>query len=523
MGIHTECGREDSARGRPQALCVKRIALRSHTACARRIDRTHDENDETMNLRNTVAFMFSRVRTRIVACAGAAACVLAGGAAAAPPHIVYILADDLGWREVGFHQGSIPTPNLDRLARDGAALNALYAQPHSSQTHAAVLTGRYPMRYGLQTMSVLPVSAFGLPKEERTLADDLRQAGYATAFVGLWRLGHARSEYWPTRRGFDAFFGTLSASSAPGAARTEANPWRRNETPFAFKRGSNATELLAKEAQRVIERHDRSRPLFLMLSLPTPASGEASAALAAQFRHVSDAGRRTRAASVAETDRAVGDVLAALERAGLLASTVLVFHSDNGGSLPMRHATGDGDAPDFGADNGVFRAGKGSLYEGGVRVAGVFAWPGRVRPGTVVSQAIHVTDLNATLLRIAEAPPSTKPSDGVDVLGVISDGQLSPRRQMLLNVEPFRGALRVNEWKLIVHAALPPKVELYNLSTDPEEAENVAARHPERVRELQAALNEYAYDMVAPLYLEELVAAEAARRPIVWGQNPVAR
>lgn len=476
-----------------------------------------------MKIHDTVAALTPCLHPLLTAVLAAAACVLAGAATAAPPHIVYILADDLGWREVGFHQGEIPTPNLDRLARDGAALNALYAQPFSSQTQAAILTGRYPMRYGLQTMSVLPVSAFGLPKDEPTLADGLRKAGYATAFVGGWRLGHARSEFWPTRRGFDAFFGMLSPPVAPGAARTDANPWRRNEAPFAFKRGSDVTDTLAKEAQRVIERHDRARPLFLMLSLPTPASGEAPPALAARFRHIPETGRRARAAAVATMDRAVGDVLAALERSGLLAQTVVVFHSDNGGSLPTRYATGDGDAVDFGADNGIFRAGKGSLYEGGVRVAGVLAWPGRVRPGTVVSQTLHVVDLCSTLLRIAEAPPSAKDLDGIDALPVIADAQPNPRRQTLINVEPFRGALRVNEWKLIIHAALPPKVELYNLSTDPEEAENVAAKHPDRVREMQAGLNEYAYDMVPPLYLEELVASEVGRRPIVWGQNPALR
>src|SRR5690349_24955227 len=115
------------------------------------------------------------------------------------PHIVYILADDLGWNDVGFHRSALRTPNLDRLAEQGAVLNAFYAQPYSTQTRAAILTGRYPMRYGLQTQTLSAASRYGLPPEERTLAQTLKDKGYRTAFVGNWLLGHARAEYWPTR------------------------------------------------------------------------------------------------------------------------------------------------------------------------------------------------------------------------------------------------------------------------------------------------------------------------------------
>lgn len=464
------------------------------------------------------------VRTFVRVAFAITLCGLAGAAMAAGPNIIYILADDLGWKDVGFHRGAIPTPHLDRLARDGAVLNAMYAQPHSSQTHAAVLTGRYPMRYGLQTMSIMPASAFGLPKDERTLAELLEDAGYATAFVGAWRLGHARQEFWPTRRGFGYFFGSLSAAGAAGTGRREPAQWRRNDAPVRAKPGSDATELLAADAVRVIERHDRQRPLFLMLSLPVPASGQAPAALAARFRNVAEPGKRAHAAAVAALDQAVGQVLAALDRSGLRERTLLVFHSDNGGSVPTRDPTGDGDVAGPGADNGSFRGGKGSLYEGGVRVVAAIGWPGRIPPGTLVPHMLHVTDLFAMLVVIAEAGAALpKEIDGVDALPAIADGALGPRRQLLINIEEFRGALRVGDWKLVFHAALPGRTELFNLARDPEEAENVAAKHPERVKEMMATLAEFAYDMAPSLYLDDLGAAVADTRPIVWRPNPPLR
>src|SRR5258706_1302655 len=130
--------------------------------------------------------------------------------AADKPNIVYLIADDLGNKDAGFRGGKFSTPNLDKLAASGVTLNNFYVQPFSSQTRAALLTGRYPMRYGLQTMSIIPWSQFGLPTEDGTLAQGVKDAGYKTAFIGKWQLGHAKPEFWPTRRGFDYFYGTLS-------------------------------------------------------------------------------------------------------------------------------------------------------------------------------------------------------------------------------------------------------------------------------------------------------------------------
>ena len=190
-------------------------------------------------------------RSRRLLCAllGVLAFAAAGGLGAAEhPNIVYILADDLGWNDVGFHGGSIRTPNLDRLAANGAVLNALYAQPFSSQTRAALLTGRYPMRYGLQTLSLSPSSQYGLPTDERTLAQALKASGYRTAFVGNWLLGESRPEYWPGKRGFDTFYGSLSGQAEPQLRRGHRADWYRNDRPI--KEEGYVTDLLAREAEQ---------------------------------------------------------------------------------------------------------------------------------------------------------------------------------------------------------------------------------------------------------------------------------
>ena len=432
------------------------------------------------------------------------------------PHIVYILADDLGWNDVGFHGSKLRTPHLDRLALEGAVLNAFYVQPYSSQTRAALLTGRYPMRYGLQTLSILPSNRYGLPTEERTLAQALKESGYRTAFIGKWLLGHAKPEYWPNRHGFDSFYGSLSGEVEPLLRKTAKADWRRDERPL--REDGYITDLMAREAVGVIARQDPATPLLLMVSFNTPAQYYAAPkALLDSYGDISDDARRNYAAAVTALDTAVGQIVAALEKRQMLANTLIVFHSDNGGAVPMRFPTGDGDIQQPAADNGVFREGQASLYEGGVRVAALAAWPGKIPARTIITEPLHVTDLYPTLLKLAGAAiDQPKKLDGVDVWPVLVRAQRTTRKEMLLNVDDFRGAIRIGEWKLIVHAALPGKIELFDIANDPEEADNKAAAYPERVKELLGRLNDYAYDMAPSRYLEELT---AGGRPLFWRGN----
>jgi arylsulfatase B len=432
------------------------------------------------------------------------------------PHIVYLLADDLGWNDVGFHGSNLRTPNLDRLALEGAALNAFYVQPYSSQTRAALLTGRYPLRYGLQTLSIQPANRYGLPPEERTLAQALKESGYRTAFVGNWLLGHAKPEYWPSRRGFDSFYGSLSGQIEPVLRKTAKADWRRGER--LLKEEGYVTDLMAREATSIIGRHDAGAPLLLIVSFNTPAQYYgAPKALLDSYRDISDDARRSYASAVTALDTAVGQIVAALEKRQMLANTLIVFHSDNGGAVPMRFPTGDGDVQKAAADNGVFREGQASLYEGGVRAAALAFWPGKIPPKTIVTEPLHVTDLYATLVKLAGGTlDQPKKLDGVDVWPVLERAQRTPRKELVLNVDDFQGAIRIGEWKLIAHAALPSKIELFDIANDPEEADNKAAAYPDRVKELLGRLNDYAYDMVPSLYLEEL---SSAGRPMFWRSN----
>lgn len=442
--------------------------------------------------------------------------------AADAPHIVCILADDLGWKDVGFNRGEALTPHLDRLAAEGAILRAFYAQPYSTQTRAALLTGRYPMRYGLQTGSIAHSSRYGLPTEERTLAQALKARGYRTAFLGRWQLGHARQEFWPTRRGFDHFYGTLSGRVEAHMRKGAKADWRRNEQPL--KEEGYVTALLAKEAASIIDKHAPGTPLFLMVAFTAPAlAANPPKAMLAQYASVSDAARRDFLAAVSALDAAIGEIVAALERRKMLDDTLIAFHGDNGGGVATRFPTADGDGQSNAADNGPWREGRGSLYEGGVRVAALAHFRGRIKPGTVIADPVHVTDVYATVVKLAGGSlEQPKALDGLDLWPALAEGQRSPRKETLLGVEDFRGAIRVGEWKLIVHAALPSRVELFDVANDPEETDNKAGNYPDRVKELRARLDGYAYDMAASLRLEEVLGGGGQAMGL-WRHNPVKR
>ncbi len=440
------------------------------------------------------------------------------------PHIVVILADDLGWGDVGFHGGEIKTPNLDKLAYSGARLEQFYVQPVCSPTRAALLTGRYPMRHGLQVGVVRPWAQYGLPLEERTLPQALKEAGYETAICGKWHLGHFRREHLPTRRGFDRQYGLYNGMiDYFKHDRDGGHDWHRDDKA-CYDQGYS-TFLLADEAARLIRQHDKARPLFLYLAFnAVHAPHQAPPKYVEPYRRL-DEPRRIYAGMVAAMDEAIGRVLAALEQRGMRQDTLIVFSSDNGGPAPGRVTS-----------NGRYRAGKGTLYEGGVRVAAFAAWEGHIKPGTVVDQPLHVVDWYPTLLKLAGASlEQPLPPDGRDAWPTITQGKPSPHEEILLNAAPASGAIVVGQWKLVIRGGVgtadeqqaEPKprakrakagrepVELFNLAADPYEIENLASKHPDKVQELQARYQRLARQAAPP---KSAPKPPGFQSPKVWGE-----
>jgi len=445
-------------------------------------------------------------------------------ATAAKPNIVYIVADDLGWKDVGFHGSDIRTPNLDKLAASGAKLDAFYAQPMCTPTRAALMTGRYPFRYGLQTAVIASSHTYGLPTDEWLLPQALKDAGYYTAIVGKWHLGHADQKYWPRQRGFDYQYGPLIGEIDYFTHQQHGVvDWYRDNKQV--KEEGYSTTLLGNDAVKLIDAHNPSTPLYLYLTFNAPHTPyQASKEYLDQYKNISDPSRRAYAASITALDDQVGRVIAALEKKGMRDNTLIVFQSDNGGTRNKMFA-GEGDMSKviIPCDNGPYRDGKGSIYEGGTRVVAFANWPGHIKPGTTVNEMIHVVDMYPTLATLAGASWSkSKPLDGLDVWATISEGKPSPRTEIIYNLEPFRAGVREGDWKLIWRTPLPSAVELYNIAQDPSEKNNVAAQNPEKVAELEKRANELAATMAKPLFIQtefDAVRKRLALPPALPGED----
>ena len=428
--------------------------------------------------------------------------VLGSGARASTsprPHILYIVADDLGYADVGFHGSDIKTPNLDELAAGGARLGQFYTQPLCTPTRAALMTGRYPLRYGLQTGVIPSGASYGLATDEFLLPQALKQAGYRTALIGKWHLGHADRKYWPRQRGFDYFYGPLvgEIDHFKHEAHGVTDWYRNNE--LLVEEGYD-TELFGADAARRIGQHDPDMPLFLYLAFTAPHTPfQAPQRYLDMYAHISDPSRRAYAAMITAMDAEIGRVVAALKQRGMRDNTLIVFHSDNGGTRNKMFAGESAVAGDLPAQNTPFRDGKGTLYEGGIRVVALANWPGKIGPAAAEG-VVHVVDMLPTLAGLAGASlEKSKPLDGIDVWPALSVGG-NGREELVYNVEPTQGAVRQGKWKLYWQVVLPPKVELFDLDADPSEKSDVAAQHPDKVAELQQKVIELARTMAPPLF-----------------------
>lgn len=419
------------------------------------------------------------------------------------PHIVYFLVDDLGFADVGFNGSQeVRTPNIDRLAQSGAVLDACYVQPVCSPTRAALLTGRYATHTGVYTV-VRPGAPWGLPLAERTLPQALREAGYETALCGKWHLGEFQPDYLPRRRGFDHQYGHMFGMIDYFThIRDGKHDWYRDDRP-AHDEGYS-THLIAREACLRIEQKQADKPLFLYV----PFNGVHAPHQVPEKYELAypqlTGDRRAMAGMISAVDEAIGDIVQAIHRKGLARDTLMIFSSDNGGPQPGKVTM-----------NTPLRAGKGTIYEGGVRVCACAAWPGKIPAGTHVREPLHAVDWYPTLLKLAGAPLEQKlPLDGRDIWPMLTQGAKSPHDAILLvGNAPTQAAIRQGDWKLLVQSGTPAArrrnrgqgrdaavetIELYNLAEDIGESHNLAAAQPEKVRELRQRLDELLRDAVEP-------------------------
>jgi arylsulfatase A-like enzyme len=408
------------------------------------------------------------------------------------PNIVYILADDMGYADAGFNGcKDIRTPQLDKLAHAGTVLESFYVQPVCSPTRASFMTGRYVTHTGVYSI-VRPHAKWGLPLEERTLAQALHQAGYATAICGKWHLGEFQPDYLPTKRGFDHQYGHwFGAIDYFTHMRDNELDWHRDDQP-CHDRGYS-THLVAKEACRIIREKPADKPLFLYVPfnavhgpLEVPENYKKPYANLQVHRHIY-------AGTLSAMDEAVGQIAATLKEKRLLENTLVIFSSDNGGPSPGKITS-----------NTPLRAGKGTIYEGGIRVCAFASWPGHIPAGKTVREPLHIVDWYPTLVKLAGGSLDQKlPLDGRDIWPVLTQGAKSPHDTLFLpGMSRDQAAIRKGDWKLLAKASdvdaeeaddqpTGKGVALYNLATDIGERTNVAEQHLDIVKELEAKLAEH--------------------------------
>jgi arylsulfatase B len=391
------------------------------------------------------------------------------------PNIVIMIADDLGWADVGYHGSQIRTPNLDRLATEGVRLDRFYVSSVCVPTRAGVMTGRYPERMGLHLGGMLGMKDKALPPHEDTLAEVLGRAGYEHRMaVGKWHLGSASTDSHPMHQGFTGFYGHLGGSIHYFTHRQPYRPhrkphkrggqldWHRDHS-LSHDRGYS-TDLLGREAVRFVESVPENRPFLLYLAFNAPHEPlEAKPEDLALYledpwwqrsRWSSDRTMSTYAAVVTAMDRQIGRVLQAIESKGAAEDTLVWFFSDNGGVRP-RH-------------NAPLTGMKMTDYEGGIRVPSVIRWPRRIEGGRKVEALIGYVDVLPSVAAAAGyAYQASRPIDGINVLPILTGEQPAPQRAIF----PIRSVVVTQRWKLF-------EGKLYDLSSDPREKHNLASREP---------------------------------------------
>lgn len=409
------------------------------------------------------------------------------------PNVLLIVADDLGYADVGFHGcKDIPTPHLDRLAASSVRCsNGYVTHPFCSPTRAGLLTGRYQQRFGHENNPAWkPESTvLGLPLSQTTLPQVLKTAGYTTGAVGKWHLG-AHPQFHPNRRGFDEYFGLLGGGHIylPGdkGGAEYTIPMDRNGQPEPLV--GYLTEVLGREASAFITRH-KSEPWFLYLAFNAPHTPlQVTDKQLDRVKHIADETRRNYAGLVVGLDDAIGEVLASLKSSGQSENTLVWFLSDNGGPIGVTHS-----------ENTPLRGAKGQVFEGGVRVPFLISWPQRLPAGKTFDAPVHSLDIFATVAALTNARVSESHSlEGVNLLPFLTGTKTdAPHKHLFWRTGGgAKFAVREGDWKLT--AEDPAKPQLFNLAADVSESKDLAAVQPEVLARLRAAYDTWNAKNIAP-------------------------
>ncbi len=410
------------------------------------------------------------------------------------PNIVFILIDDLGWADVGFHGGRVPTPHLDKLAAQGVELTQHYVAPVCSPTRSALLSGRFWSRFGVTT----PQNERAYRWDTMTLPRALKTMGYDTALTGKWHLG-SLPEWGPLKFGFDHAYGSLAGGVGPWDHHYKTGPYTRtwHRDDVLVEEQGHVTDLITHEACQWIEAR-KDKPFFLYVpftAVHIPVR-EPDAYVQRVAADITDPAERHYAACIIHMDESVGRIVETLEKTGRRDSTLIVFSSDNGGvqapNADTQYPKDNYPAGHVNGNNKPLHGDKGDVYEGGIRVPAFVNWPAKLKPGKL-DAPIHIADWMPTFCALTGFKPEADLKwDGRNVWPLIIHEQ-PPQSRVLYWVGPnFRErAVRDGDWKLIsFEKGKKPHVELYDLAHDPDETADLAASQPEKVASLKARLAE---------------------------------
>ncbi len=416
------------------------------------------------------------------------------------PNIVIILTDDLGWGDVSYHGGFIPTPNIDQLAEDGVELNRFYANPVCSPTRASLLTGLHIFNHGVVRPFMNPAAEqTGMPPELKIMPQYFKEAGYQTALSGKWHLGMAKEEFWPTNRGFDTSYGHMSGGIGyfdhTAAGRLD---WHRNGKSLVEE--GYSTELIANEAINIIQNKDKDRPLFLYVAFNAPHTPiEAPLKNIKSFAYLDDKKDQVYAANVNALDFEIGKILNAIEEEGILNETIILFFSDNGPVFdidPIVKVIAPNLINAKGSTAGL-KGSKTSALEGGIRVPAVIWWKGVIEKSKS-DQFFFVQDILPTLLSASGISISNNTKfDGKDKWINLTTNTIIPPENAFIGsrVISDERALFNDEWKL--YSSKPQLIpvsasyKLFNIIKDPYEKNDLSEVKSEVFKKMKKTITSY--------------------------------